>query len=136
MRCRLSGLTLLATAGNDYLPVLFADGIAFHAGGSPGGFTGSTMLTSVSAVAVLWVRRRSLLDQWLMIVAVATLLEMALGAIFVSGRFSLGLYAGRMYSLLTSTIVLVILLVETMRFHAGGCARSKERKSAASSWPT
>ena len=85
------------------------------------------MLTSVSAVAVLWVRRRSLLDQWLMIVAVATLLEMALGAIFVSGRFSLGFYAGRVFSLLTSTIVLVILLVETMRFHAN-VARSKERK--------
>ena len=82
---------------------------------------------SVSAVAVLWVRRRSLLDQWLMIVAVAALLEMALGAIFVSVRFSLGFYAGRVFSLLTSTIVLVVLLVETMRYHAN-VARSKERK--------
>ena len=119
------GLTLLATAGNDYLPVLFADRIAFTPAARAAG--ASTMLLSASAVAVLWVRRRSLLDQWLMIVAVAAFLEMALGAIFVSGRFSLGFYAGRVFSLLTSTIVLVVLLVETMRFHAN-VARSKERK--------
>ena len=119
------GLTLLATAGNDYLPALFADRIDFTPAARLAAAT--TMLTSVSAVAVLWVRRRSLLDQWLMIVAVAALLEMALGAIFVSGRFSLGFYAGRVFSLLTSTIVLVVLLVETMRFHAN-VARSKERK--------
>ncbi len=119
------GLTLLATAGNDWLPVLFTDRIGFTPAARLAGAT--TMLTAVSAVAVLWVRRRSLLDQWLMIVAVAALLEMALGSILVSGRFSLGFYAGRVFSLLTSTIVLAVLLVETIRFHAK-IARSKERK--------
>src|SRR6266446_6894428 len=119
------GLTLLATAGNNYLPVLFADRVGFTPEARLA--AASTMLLSVSAVAVLWLRRRSLLDQWLIIVALAALLEMALGAIFVSGRFSLGFYAGRLFSLLTSTIVLVVLLVETMRFHAN-VARSKERK--------
>ena len=118
------GLTLLATAGNDYLPVLFADRVDFTPAARLAAAT--TMLLSVSAVAVLWLRRRSLLDQWLIIVALAALLEMALGAIFVSGRFSLG-YAGRVFSLLTSTIVLVVLLVETMRLSAN-VARAKERK--------
>ena len=119
------GLTLLATAGSNYLPVLFADRVGFTPEARLAAAT--TMLLSVSAVAVLWLRRRSLLDQWLIIVALAALLEMALGAMFVSGRFSLGFYAGRLFSLLTSTIVLVVLLVETMRFHAN-VARSKERK--------
>src|SRR5712672_455904 len=119
------GLTLLATAGNNYLPVLFADRVGLTPEARPAAAT--TMLLSVSAVAVPWLRRRSLLDQWLIIVALAALLEMALGSIFVSGRFSLGFYAGRLFSLLTSTIVLVVLLVETMRFHAN-VARSKERK--------
>jgi len=119
------GLTLLATAGNNYLPALFADRVGFTPEARLAAAT--TMLLSVSAVAVLWLRRRSLLDQWLIIVALAVLLEMALGAMFVSGRFSLGFYAGRLFSLLTSTIVLVVLLVETMRFHAN-VARSKERK--------
>src|SRR6201994_1676648 len=119
------GLTLLATAGSNYLPVLFADRVGFTPEARLAAAT--TMLLSVSAAAVLWVRQRSLLDQWLIIVALAVLLEMALGSIFVSGRFSLGFYAGRLFSLLTSTIVLVVLLVETMRFHAN-VARSKERK--------
>jgi PAS domain S-box-containing protein len=119
------GLTLLATAGNNYLPVLFADRVGFTPEARLAAAT--TMLLSVSAVAVLWLRRGSLLDQWLIIVALAALLEMALGAMFVSGRFSLGFYAGRLFSLLTSTIVLVVLLVGTMRFHAN-VARSKERK--------
>jgi PAS domain S-box-containing protein len=119
------GLTLLATAGNNYLPVLFADRVGFTPVARLAAAT--TMLLSVSAVAVLWLRRRSLLDQWLIIIALAALLEMALGSIFVSGRFSLGFYAGRLFSLLTSTIVLVVLLVETVRFHAN-VARSKERK--------
>jgi PAS domain S-box-containing protein len=119
------GLTLLATAGNDYLPLLFADRIDFTPAARLAAAT--TMLASVSAVVVLWLRRRSLLDQWLMIVALALLLEMGLGAMFVSERFSLGFYAGRVFSLLTSTIVLVVLLAETMRFHAN-VARSKESK--------
>jgi PAS domain S-box-containing protein len=119
------GLTLLATAGNNYLPVLFADRVGFTPAARVAAAT--TMLLSASAGAVLWLRQRSLLDQWLIIVALAVLLEMALGSMFVSGRFSLGFYAGRLFSLLTSTIVLVVLLVETMRFHAN-VARSREMK--------
>jgi PAS domain S-box-containing protein len=119
------GLTLLATAGNDYLPVLFADRVgitsATHVVGA------ITTLVCVSALAVLWLRRRSLLDQWLMIVALAAILEMGLAVIFVSGRFSLGFYAGRLFSLLTSTIVLVVLLEETTRLYAN-VARSNEGK--------
>jgi PAS domain S-box-containing protein len=119
------GLTVLATAGNNYLPVLFADRVGFTPEARLAAAT--TMLLSVSAVAVLWLRRRSLLDQWLIIVALAALLEMALGAVFVSGRFSLGFYAGRLFSLLTSTIVLVVLLAETTRLYAT-VARSQEGK--------
>src|SRR5260370_36862713 len=62
-----------------------------------------------------------------MIVALAAILEMALGAIFVSGRFSLGFYAGRLFSLLTATIVLVVLLAETARLYTT-VARSQEGK--------
>src|SRR6266403_186530 len=46
------GLTLLATAGNDYLPVLFADRIDLTPAARLAAAT--TMLASVSAVAVLW----------------------------------------------------------------------------------
>jgi PAS domain S-box-containing protein len=119
------GLTLLATVGNEYLPVLFADRVAFTPAARVAAAT--TMLASVSALAVLLLRRRSLLDQWLMIVALAAILEMGLGAMFVSERYSLGFYAGRLFSLLTSTIILVVLLAETTRLYAK-VARSNEGK--------
>src|SRR4029077_16496854 len=119
------GLTLLATAGSNYLPVLFADGVEFTPAARAA--VASTMLSSASAIAVLWLRRRSLLDQWLMIVALAAILEMALGSMFISGRFSLGFYAGRLFSFLTSTIVLIVLLAETTWLYAN-VARTNERK--------
>ena len=110
------GLTLLATAGNDYLPMLFADRVGItpttHLVGA------ITILVCVSALAVLWLRRRSLLDQWLIIVALAAILEIGLAVLFSPARFSLGFYAGRLFSLLTSTIVLVVLLEETTRLYA------------------
>jgi PAS domain S-box-containing protein len=119
------GLTLLATAGNNHLPVLFTDRVDFTPVARAAG--ASTMLVSASAALVLWLRRRSLFDHWLMIVALAAILEMALGSIFVSGRFSLGFYAGRVFSLLTSTIILVVLLAETTRLYAS-VARANESK--------
>jgi PAS domain S-box-containing protein len=121
------GLTLLATAGHDSLPVLFADRI----GRAPATYVVAaiTMLACVSALAVLWLRRRSLLDQWLVIVALAVILEIGIAIIFTpaftNARFTLGFYAGRLFSLLTSTTVLAVLLVETTRLYAQ-VARSNE----------
>lgn len=61
------------------------------------------------ALASLGLRRRSVLDLWLMVVACALIGELALTVV----RFSLGFYVSRILSLITSTIVLVILLAET-----------------------
>jgi signal transduction histidine kinase len=109
-------LILLATAGNDFMPRLALDRVDIaplnQAVGS------ASMLLCASALAVLWVRRRSVLDQWLMVVAVAALCELGLAVIFVGGRYTIGFYAGRIFTFLTSTIVLVVLLVETTRLYA------------------
>ncbi|MFK4727365.1 PAS domain S-box-containing protein [Bradyrhizobium niftali] len=113
-----SGLTLLATTGHDYLPVLYADSIVRVRPLPTQGVAPITTLVCVSALAALWLRRRSLLDQWLMVVALAAILEIGLGVLLSQRRFDLGFYAGRGFSLLTSTIVLVILLVQTMRLYA------------------
>jgi hypothetical protein len=40
----------------------------------------SCVVVCALALALLWVRRRSLLDQWLMVVALAMISEMVLGA--------------------------------------------------------
>lgn len=76
------------------------------------------MMISAIAFAALWIRRRSVLDQWLMIVAFASIVELALTAVLGGPRFSLGFYTGRIFSVVTSTVVLIILLTEATRLHA------------------
>jgi hypothetical protein len=84
--------TVLATAGNDLLPRESLDPVRF-----------STLwlyyavclaLLSVLALIVLWIRRRSVLDLWLMVVMCAWLLDMRY-RVSRSARFSVGWYAGR-----------------------------------------
>lgn len=119
------GLTVLATAGQDYLPVLFTEKVG--RGPFIHWVAAITMLVCVSAFAILWLRQRSVLDQWLAIVALAAILELGVAVIFTPTRLSLGFYAGRLFSLLTSTVVLAVLLVETTWLYANA-ARSNEGK--------
>jgi two-component sensor histidine kinase len=110
------GLILLATAGNDLMPLLGLDRV--HIAPLNHVVGGLAMLLCVSALAVLWVRRRSVLDQWVMVVAVAAISELALAVLFTSARYSLGFYVGRIFSFFAATVVLVVLLVETGRLYA------------------
>jgi signal transduction histidine kinase len=72
-----------------------------------------TILIFVAANLVLATGRRSVLDQWLMVVALASILELAFSGLIPTVRFSLGFYAGRILSVITSSIVLIVLLAET-----------------------
>ena len=97
------GLVLAATAGERSLPALFADKVR----GIPAqewvnySFTAIIVLMCLCAFAILWLRGRSVLDQWLMIVALGVILEIVI-VVFVSPkRFDVGFYAGRLISLLT-----------------------------------
>ena len=72
---------------------------------------------SAAAVSVLAFRRRSVLNQWLMVVAFVYIGELALSGLFPSVRFSLGFYAGRVFSVITASIVLIVLLAETTRLY-------------------
>jgi signal transduction histidine kinase len=72
---------------------------------------------SAAAVSVLAFRRRSVLNQWLMVVALVYIGELAFSGLFPSVRFSLGFYAGRVFSIITASIVLIVLLAETTRLY-------------------
>src|SRR5712671_610580 len=63
-------------------------------------------LLSVLALIVLWVRWRSVLDLWLMVVMCAYVVEISFP------RFSFGWYVGRLFGLLSSSLVLFVLLYE------------------------
>lgn len=111
------GLTWLTTAGVALLPPIIVDQthispIVIY----PVWFT---ILISASALAVLLlVRRHSVFDQWLMLVALASILEMVFSGLLPAVRFSLGFYAGRILSVILSSILLIVLLAETTRLYA------------------
>jgi signal transduction histidine kinase len=66
----------------------------------------------IAALVVLWFRRRSILDLFLMVVLFAYLVEIPPHYYPAPARFSTGWYAVRVTGFLSSTIVLVVLLYE------------------------
>jgi signal transduction histidine kinase len=111
------GLTLIATAGEWLLPSLLLDSI--NADQSRVRLIGSCILfLSVVALALLWVKKRSVLDLWLMVMCFTLALEIVMLNIIIGNRFSLGWYAGRVYSFAASIIVLLVLLSETTALFA------------------
>ena len=109
------GLTWLATAGAYLLPPVILDATKI----SPLVVypIWLTILISATAFAVLASRPRSVLDQWLMVVGFVYIGELALSGLLPSVRFSLGFYAGRVFSIIASSTVLIILLAETTRLY-------------------
>jgi signal transduction histidine kinase len=75
------------------------------------------ILISLAALLLLLRRRHSLLDLWLAVVALAAILELAFSGLIPTVRFSAGFYAGRAFSLLTASIVLIVLLAEITRLY-------------------
>jgi signal transduction histidine kinase len=108
-------LTWMATAGATLLPSIILDQrrispIVVY----PISFA---ILISLAALLMLLRRRRSLLDLWLIVVALVAILELAFSGLLPTVRFSAGFYAGRVFSLLTASIVLVVMLAETTRLY-------------------
>jgi len=90
------------------------------------------LLLAFLALALLWARRRSVLDLWLMVVMCGLLIELCL--IFLVGRrYVVGWYASRVFFLISSTLVLAILLSETAFLYArlarSVLAESREREA-------
>jgi signal transduction histidine kinase len=85
------------------------------------------------ALVVLWLRRRSILDLFLMVVLCAYLIEIPPHYYPVPGRFSTGWYAVRVTSLLSSSIVLVVLLYEITALYGallGAVVRQRREREA------
>jgi signal transduction histidine kinase len=115
------GLTLLVTFGERILPPVFLDGI--HLAPFAHYALAFNLLVCVTALAILWGKRRSVLDQWLIVVVVAILSEIVINGLLISARFTVGWYVSRLFAIATSTVVLAILLQETVMLY-GSMARS------------
>jgi two-component system, sensor histidine kinase and response regulator len=109
-------LTVLATSGQDALPPIMRGN---HYTPAMSLVVSSTWALSLLALVVLWRRRpHAVLDVWLMVVMCAWLFDIALAAMLNGGRFDLGFYAGRIYGLLASSFVLIVLLIENGKLYA------------------
>jgi signal transduction histidine kinase len=109
-------LAWMVTVHNDALPALFVDQIRLTALGNR--VTGIDFAISVVALVVLWLRRKSVLDQWLIVAVCALVAELAVTTFVITTRFSLGFYTQRIFSFAASTIVLSALLAEAVVLYA------------------
>jgi signal transduction histidine kinase len=109
--------TFLVTAGDALLPRISLDPVRFSTLWLY--YAGCLDLLSVLALIVLWIRRRSVLDLWLMVVMCAYVIEITLIAFPVPARFSFGWYAGRIFGFLSGSLLLFVLLYEITTLYAG-----------------
>ena len=109
-------LTWSVAAGDGFMPRLFLDDVTYaplvyHV-------TGMIVLTSALVLLLMWTRRTSVLDLWIMVTLCMLISEMALVTLGLTARFYLGWYVSRTLAVAVSTVVLVALLAEAMRLNS------------------
>ena len=123
-------LTLLATAGHGWLPVLLQDG--HYQAMLPIVVAGILSLCVTALLALARRRPYTVLDLWLIVVVWAWLFDIALSTGVNAARFDLGFYAGRIYGLLSASFILVVLLLRTGSLYARlSAAHEVQRKLTA-----
>lgn len=111
-----AGLTWLATRGTQYLPALYLNA----AEQTPFGANINLFLwaINIAAVALLFVRRRTILDLWLIVVLFAWWPNFLVAVVHSVVRFSAGWYIARLVALVASSTLLIVLLSESMALYA------------------
>ncbi len=108
----ITGLTWIVTTKTEYLPSFYTE-VRFQ---TPLGNQANValLLWGATALAVLLVRRRTILDLWLMLTLLAYSPNFLVAIIGSSVRFTVGWYAARCFVLVGSCMLLTVLLFETM----------------------
>jgi len=121
------GLTWFVIAEDELLPAMLIDNVRVNPVVLAA--TGVILVSlNVIAIALLWRRRRSVLDLWLLVMCCAWLLTPAMSGWFAGGRYSLGWYGARSYEVVATMVVLFALLFETTALYAKlGGSLIKER---------
>jgi len=104
------GITWITTAGHQFLPSLISDD--HYSNAVVYILNPLAILIATIALALLWSRRRSVLDYWLMLVVLSLILNYVIAAFLARQRYSLGFYASRGFTLITSMLVLGLFLRE------------------------
>ena len=127
-----AAMIVTTTLGHDLLPPMFIDR-------SEGVYSNLlavnlVTITVISGVAaLLFVRRKSLLDMWLL-VALAGWLIQSLFNIALTARFTLGWYSLQFIMLFASLFVLIALIAESNRLYARLVLTTAARKRERDAW--
>jgi two-component sensor histidine kinase len=106
-----AALTWVAISGFEYLPVLKQSDYRtlFQMRVSA-----VQVVLNATAFVILFVRRRTILDQWLLVTLPAWMPILVEGMLLATMRFTAGWYLGRLYGLLAGSALLFALLTETL----------------------
>ncbi len=124
-------VTILTTSGLDFLPPVFLD----HARVIRSNLVGYECVAIVLwliAIAMLWRRRSSILDMWLL-VALAGWLLVSLLTMTLPARFTAGFYWLTVVAMFSHMVVMLALIAESTRLYArlalSASARNREREA-------
>ena len=112
----VAGLTSLATHATQYLPALYLNAVAQ----TPFGANINLFLwaMNITAFVLLFVRRRTILDLWLIVVLFAWWPNFLVAVAHSVVRFSAGWYIARFSALVASFTLLIVLLTESTALYA------------------
>lgn len=109
----VAALSWVVTDGVRYLPQFYSDSVSLQ---TPLGNQVNLALCSLATLALmlLFARRRTVLDLWLMVILLAWIPNFLVAAVASSVRFSVGWYAARGFALAASCMLLGVLIAEMM----------------------
>ncbi|HJP60092.1 MAG TPA: MASE4 domain-containing protein [Gemmatimonadaceae bacterium] len=122
---------LITTVGERFLPPLM---IGSHYEPTTRLFLLAGWLAHFAALTTLiWATRvRRIIDLWLAVTLVALIIDLALSAMLVTGRYQLGFYLGRGYGLLAAVFVLSVLLREAVALYGKAVRAARDAALAQS----
>ena len=113
----VAAAAFLCIAGEASLPAIMFDPLRF---GPQWPYLVGAPIASlcIAALIMLWIRRRTVLGLWLMVVMCLYLVEVPLSYYPAPIRFSVGWYAVRVIGIVSSSLVLIVLLYEITTLYA------------------
>ena len=106
-------LTWIVTTKTKYIPSFYTDDVRVQTQfGNQVNFALWSWCTI--ALTILFLRRRTILDLWLMVTLLASMPNFLVAIVSSSVRFTVGWYAARCFVLVASCMLLTVLIVETM----------------------
>ena len=109
----VAALTWMVTARVNHLPSFYTGSVTLQTRfGNQ--INIALFLLCAGTLAILFSRRRTILDMWVMVTLVAWMPNFLVAAVASSVRFSIGWYAARGFALVASCMLLSVLLTEMM----------------------